>query len=136
MKSHFELTDAEYEAAFSSLLFPPNLFSHEAHLRLAYIYLRQGTLEEAIDKTRTAITRFVDHVGAEGKYNETVTVASVKLLHRMIAESSTHHFKDFIAEHPELLSDFKNIIRSYYTTHIFVNERAKREFIEPELKPL
>jgi hypothetical protein len=75
-------------------------------------------------------------VGAEGKYNETVTVASVKLLHRMIAESSTHHFKDFISEHPELLSDFKNIIRSYYTTHFFVNERAKREFIEPELKPL
>jgi hypothetical protein len=38
MEKHLELTDLEFEANFKNCSLNPDIFSHEAHLRLAWIH--------------------------------------------------------------------------------------------------
>ena len=50
-------------------------FKHQHHLTVAVSYLRELTLEHAINKMREALLRFVDHHQVDRrKYNETITV--------------------------------------------------------------
>lgn len=41
MNNHFELTDFEFEEKFEKRIFDPELFSHEAHIRLAWIQINK-----------------------------------------------------------------------------------------------
>lgn len=38
MKTHHQLNDQQFEEQFQNCTFDPTLFTHEAHLRLAWIH--------------------------------------------------------------------------------------------------
>ncbi|MEO8110092.1 MAG: hypothetical protein ABI594_08675 [Ginsengibacter sp.] len=78
MEQHFTLTDNEFEKQFQNCLLDPAIFTHEAHLRLAWIHIRKYGADIAIGNIRLQLQNFVDNLGARNKYNETVTIAAVK----------------------------------------------------------
>jgi len=135
MTSHFELSDAEFERQFRNCSLDPSLFTHEAHLRLAWIYIRQYGVDKAIEQLCDGIRRFAESIGAHTKFNTTVTVASVRAVNHFILRSGTNNFSDFIVENDVLTNDFRRLISSHYKTDIFKSERARAEFIQPELLP-
>ena len=135
MKSHFELNDTQFEQQFKSCKLDPTLFSHEAHLRLAYIHLGKYGHDQAITNVCHQLASFVTHLEATDKYNTTLTVAAVKAVYHFMQKSKANDFKGFIAEFPQLKNEFKRLMQSHYDFDIFNSQKAKKTFLEPNLLP-
>lgn len=133
MEKHFELNDLTFEQQFADCTLDPTLFSHEAHLRLAWIHLTKYGVDQAIQNICAQLKNFTAALGASDKYNETVTIAAIRAVHHFMLRSQTNHFQDFIIENPRLKTAFKQLLYTHYSTDIFTSERAKREYLEPEL---
>jgi hypothetical protein len=135
MENHFELTDSEFEQQFKSCELDPTLFSHEAHLRLAYIHIKKYGLGQAITNVCDQLAAYVTHLGATDKYNTTLTFAAVKAVYHFMQKSNANDFKGFIAEFPQLKNEFKRLMQSHYDFDIFNSQKAKKAFLEPNLLP-
>ena len=135
MENHFDLNDLEFEQQFASGVLAPKLFSHEAHLRLAWIHVTKYGIDKAIENIRIQLQNFVAVIGAADKYNETVTIAAIRAVYHFMRKSKTHNFEDFIVENHRLKFQFKELLSFHYRTNIFLSERAKKEYLEPEILP-
>lgn len=114
---------------------PPSDFTHLAHLRLAWLRLNQDQLGKAVIAVQDDILRYVEFLGVKEKYNRTLTIAAVYIVHRRMESSDAADFHSFMTSNSDLASDFKNLIMRHYKTDIFTSENAKSEFLEPELSP-
>lgn len=134
MTTHFDLTDKDFITLFRTCQLDPELFTHEAHLRLAWIYLKSDGLDRSVEELPKQFKAFVAHAGAADKYNETVTVAALKVVnHFLLSSSSDDNFRDFIANNPRLMTEFMQLLASHYSIDIFNSERARKEYVEPDL---
>ncbi|UOY07325.1 hypothetical protein L0P88_01930 [Muricauda sp. SCSIO 64092] len=135
MEKHFELSDAEFEQKFITCELNPSHFSHEAHLRLAWIHIDNYGIEQAEKNIPYQLQKFVNHVGAKGKFNMTLTLAAVKAVYHFMLKSNSNNFKDFIAEFPRLKYNFKELMGHHYGFDIYHSNLAKTAFLEPDLIP-
>jgi len=135
MEHHFELSDADFERQFSNCQLNPSIFSHEAHLRLAWIHIDKYGLEQARENIQQQLQDFVAHVGSADKYHKTLTIAAVEAVNHFMKKSKSDNFKDFIMEFPQLKSNFRELISSHYSFDIFASPEAKSEFLVPDLLP-
>ena len=135
MHSHFQLTDTQFEQQFQARTLDASLFSHEAHLRLAWIHIKKYGIEKALQNIPMQIIHFVDNLGARDKYNHTLTIAAIKTVYHFTLKSTTTTFKDFIQAFPRLTNNFKGLLACHYQFDIFNNELAKEVYIEPDLLP-
>ncbi|MEL6719014.1 MAG: hypothetical protein AAFP82_09885 [Bacteroidota bacterium] len=135
MEKHFELTNAEFEQQFASCELDPSFFSHEAHLRLAWIHIHKYGLEQAKKNIQEQLQNFVAHVGAKDKYNRTLTVAAIHAVSHFMQLSKADNFPEFIAEFPQLKSEFKALIATHYSFDVFNSAKAKTHFLVPDLMP-
>ena len=133
MKTHYELSDLQFEHSFANCTLDPTLFTHEAHLRLAWIHITKYGVNTAIANITHQLQNFVGYAGAADKYNQTVTVAAIKAVNHFVAKKKINDFLDFITEYPRLKTAFRELMWQHYTTDIFKSEEAKRVFLEPEL---
>lgn len=135
MERHFTLTDIELEKQFQSCSLDPAIFTHEAHLRLAWLYINKYGADKAIDNICCQLQNFVDSLGLKNKYNETVTIAAVKAIYHFMLKSKTDNFRDFITENSRLKYSFKELMAFHYQTDIFNSPTAKEMYLMPELLP-
>ena len=135
MRDHYQLTDKEFESQFLNCTLDSSLFNHEAHIRLAWIHILNYGVDQAILNVDEQLIKFVASLGAEDKYNKTVTVAAVKAVYHFIQKSKSNNFKDFIDEFPRLKTNFKELLSQHYSIDIFNSENAKASFLEPNLLP-
>ena len=133
MKSHFDLTNHEFVNQFKSGNLEPVLFTHEAHLRIAWIYINQWGVEKATKMVCDQVRTFVIIADAEDKYNHTLTIAAVKIIHHFIQRSDSKTFSDFLVEFPRLNTNFKELVQAHYSAGTCFSEKAKREFVAPDL---
>ncbi|MES2556314.1 MAG: hypothetical protein V4604_09205 [Bacteroidota bacterium] len=133
METHFDLTDPAFVQEFEACTFNPELFTHEAHLRLAWIHLNQYGETVAIENVSKQLLNYVGFLGAREKYNQTLTTAAVKAVFHFMNKSTSNNFKDFIAEFQRLKFNFKELMEQHYTLAIFNSEEAKHVFLEPDL---
>ena len=135
MEAHLRLGDTEFMHQFERTSLDPKVFSHEAHLRLAWIHIKHHGQEEAIAKLITQIKTFASKHGAPDKFNMTVTVAAVKAVHHFVKKSKSASFVDFILEFPRLKHHFKDLMAAHYSFEIFTSPRAKVKYLAPDLLP-
>ena len=135
VKSHYDLSNEQFERQFESRSLDASLFTHEAHLRLAYIHITNYGLKQAEKNISNQIKNYVAKLGAEDKYNETVTIAAIKAVYHFMKRSDAEIFPEFIKLHPQLIYNFKGLLMSHYTTDIFNSQLAKQQSIEAELAP-
>jgi hypothetical protein len=135
MEHHIELSDAEFSSQFELCTLDPKLFTHEAHVRLAWIHIRQSGVEKAIGIINQQLLDFVSAIGATEKYNQTLTTAAIKAVHHFMLKSQTSSFQEFIQENSRLNTQFKDLLFTHYKTNIFKSDKAKGEYLEPELLP-
>ena len=133
MQTHFDLNDPQFELAFKNASLDPQLFDHEAHLRLAWIHINNYGVNTAIENVCSQLINYTKNLGAEDKYNETVTVAAVRAVYHFMMKSKSNNFKDFIAEFPRLKNNFKELLGQHYGFDVFSNEEAKSSFLAPDL---
>ncbi len=148
MEQHRHLSDRVFLKQFADQMLPPEWFTHEAHLRLAFLHIRKLGVEKAIDTVRRQLKAYVAHLGAAEKYHETLTVAAVRAVyHFMLRENMTSPSGDFVDEptpdeflsllnrHPRLRTSFRELMFAHYKTDIFSSASAKKEYLKPELLP-
>ncbi len=135
MEHHYQLSDNEFEKSFSQKTLNPKWFSHEAHLRLAWIHIRKYGFEKATVNLCNQIEAFAQNLGANDKFNKTLTIAAVSAVYHFIKKSHVVDFQQFIKEEPRLKNQFSDLMKAHYSLDILKSERAKREFLAPDLIP-
>ncbi len=135
MKDHFQYSDDELEQLFEREELAPSLFSHEAHLRLAYIHISKYGEEQAIENITRQIKAYAEGLGVFDKYNHTVTIAAIKAVYHFMNRSDAAGFKELIAQFPRLKDNFKELLNVHYSMNIFQMESARSTYLEPDLLP-
>ena len=134
MHQHYQLTDQEFETQFESCTMNPQLFSHEAHLRLGYIHVKKYGVEKAAQNLCIQIKKFDSTFDEGTKFHVTVTVAAAKVMYHFMQRSESDNFADLVKEFPRLTKDFKQLVETHYGFDIFKDPKAKSEYIEPDLQ--
>ena len=89
-------------------------FRHREHLTVAVWYLRNSTPEQAFEKMRSGLFRFLDHHGVgRTKYKEALTLSWLKLIQSVIeqmnADLTLTEVTNIVLENlgdPRLISQF------------------------------
>jgi len=123
-------------------MLPFGQWTHRAHVKVAYLYLRRHSFEEAMGRVRAGIRAYnaANNVpeGLSSGYNETTTRAFLHIVAAVMgAYADTHPVADaegFCDMHPQLMS--KHVLRLFYSPQRRMDPRAKFEFVEPDLAPL
>ena len=126
------MNDDTFLTALEDGSLPPAAFDHAAHVRAGYLYLRRLGFLPGMAAFRAALHAFAERLGVLDKYNETVTMAFLVLIHERMADGPAADWPTFAAAHPDLF-DRKLLLR-YYRQSTLQSERARRIFIlaEPE----
>jgi hypothetical protein len=74
------MDDAEFLAAFESCELPRDDWTHTAHVRMAWLYLRRGPLDEMMSVVCQGIRRYNARQRRELAYHETITRAFLVLI--------------------------------------------------------
>ncbi|CAN5524263.1 hypothetical protein BH11BAC5_BH11BAC5_01710 [soil metagenome] len=135
METPIDLTDLELKTQFENCTLSPALFNHEAHVRLAWIHIQQYGTDQAIKNICNQLTAFTSHVGAADKYHVTLTVAAIKAVAHFMKKADGDNFNDFIHQFPRLKYNFKELMACHYQQDIFSADKARKEFVEPDLLP-
>lgn len=122
------MDDRAFVAALESCTLPSEEFDHRAHVRLAWLYLAEQPLLEALPRFIASLKRYADSLGASGKYHETITYAFIFLIHQRMAECSASTFDEFAAANPDL---FGPILQRYYPPETLASPLAKTVFVLP-----
>lgn len=132
---HWKLSDAQFEADFADGSLPLPWFTHQAHIRLAWIQIKNYGVEQATENIRKQIIQFATAAGQPNKYHETITIASILMVAHFMKGDDAANSEAFIKAHPSLQQDFKELIKSHYSQDIFSDPNARKIFIEPDLAP-
>ena len=126
------MTDDELVQAFERLTLPADAFRHVDHVRLAFVYLRRHGLIGAISRYTDGLRTFAAHHGAAERYHETVTWASVVLVHERMAERpDLDEWTAFARENPDLLRWHDGAFFDYYPAAVLDSDLARRTFVLP-----
>jgi putative AlgH/UPF0301 family transcriptional regulator len=133
MKHELNVSDRAFRAAFEECDLSPSDFDHRGHVRLAYVYLAEHDDESAAHLVRKALVDFLRYHGIDpSKYHETMTRAwLLAVRHFMESGGPTSSSAGFIEANPELLDS--RIMLSHYSADLLFSERARTEFVEPDL---
>ena len=130
---HYSLKDEDLLEVMEKAKLDPKLFSHEAHLRWGWLLLEEYGPADAVDKACEQLENYTELLGIPQKFNKTVTVAAIKAIQHFKLKSQSSEFKDFMNEFPRLKSSFKELMGFHYSLDIFNDDKARQEFIEPDL---
>ena len=78
-------------------------FNHEAHVYVAWAYLQEFELLEAIGRYRAALRRLTRQVGAEAKYHETITWFYLVSIAERLDSGGDADWPGFKRANPDLL---------------------------------
>ncbi|KAG1054528.1 hypothetical protein G6F43_003464 [Rhizopus delemar] len=112
-------------------------WTHRAHLRMAWNYIRELGPDAAGPVIKQTIqSHFKKDTRKSQAYNETITSFYIALV-----SAAVRSFKDYendffalVERYPELLDP--KTIETYYSPERLRTEKAKHEFVEPDLRPL
>jgi hypothetical protein len=136
MESH-ELSqeDRDFRSAFEACTVTPSQFTHEAHVRLAYVYLVESDVESAVRRMREALLNFLERNDIpRSKFHETITRAWVLAVRHFMDRSASTSSDDFIAKNRELLDS--KIMLTHYSASVLFSPDARSSFVEPDLDPI
>lgn len=137
------MTDAELRRMFEDRSLPLDQWTHRAHVRIAWMYIRTcADFEEACARMRSGVQRYNERnrvpESPTSGYHETTTIAFMHIIRAVDAAyceaMPTPDSEAFCHTHAQLLN--KHILRLFYSPDRRMLPQAKTHFIEPDLAPL
>lgn len=112
---------------------PDGGFHHREHVRVAWYYLQQYALPEALSRFSGALRAFAAAQGKPNLYHETITVAYILFINeRLDGAARNLPWEAFADGHPELLAWKPSLLDRYYSEGTLRSDRARRTFVLPE----
>ena len=121
---------------FEALQVEPAEFDHEAHIYVAWSYLKEFDLLASIDRYRTVLRRLTQKFGVPNKYHETITWFYMIGVSERATGDAAADWKAFKANNPEMFARSPSIIGRFYSDARLKSEEARRTFVLPDLSPL
>jgi len=90
---------------------------------------------EAEKNILAQLQKYVEFVGTKDKFNVTLTVGATRVVYHFKQKSESSNFVNFLKEFPRLKTNFKTIMGTHYGFDIYNSEKAKTEFLKPDLVP-
>lgn len=128
--------DRTFRGDFEAGRVTPSEFDHRAHVRLAYVYLTEGSVDAAAESMRNALLAFLErhHIDA-AKYHETLTRSWILAVrHFMERTPATLSADAFIAANPVLLDS--RVMLTHYSASVLFSPGARAQFVEPDLEAI
>lgn len=126
-----QMTDQAFARAFEAGDVLPAQFGHRAHLRVAWVYLREApSVAAAVDHMRSAIRRFAAAADASRKYHETLTVLWMRLLADVRSQGASGELADVLHAYPDLAD--KDLPLRFYTRERLFGDEARAGWVEPD----
>lgn len=107
-------------------------FDHEAHVYLAWLFLEEFPLTEAITRFSSALQRLTAKLGVPGKYHATITWFFLLLIAERREAAARQDWFCFRRDNADLFSTDRNIIGRYYSNDLLDSERARGTFVLPD----
>jgi hypothetical protein len=130
----FKMNDQELVNAFEAQIVPEGGFHHAQHVRVAWYYLRNRPLLEALEQFQTRLRAFAVAQGKPDLYHETITMAYVLLINERLQQDGAgeEDWEAFSARNRDLLSWKPSILQRYYRDETLWSDRARRTFVMPD----
>jgi len=127
------MNDRDFVAAVENCAIRCGDFRHADHVRLAWVYLRDKSLLEAIACFTESLRRFAVHCGAPEKYHETITWAYLLLIHeRMRRAQAPCDWEGFRTANADLFDWTPSILERYYVPQTLHSDLARQVFVLPD----
>lgn len=123
--------DLDFLKAFECCNMENYNFNHEAHVRLAWIYVRQYPLTQAIALFCDGLKRLTAATGSEGKYHETISWLYLLVIAERDARQHHDTFAGFRVDNPDLLAGGGAFLERYYAAEDLKDPFARRHFVLP-----
>jgi hypothetical protein len=126
------MSNQELIQRFESDSVPEDSFHHADHVRLAFAYLCEYPVPQALEKFASALKRFAAHRGKTQLYNETITCAYFFLIRERMARCESADWEEFARHNTDLLSWENNILGRYYCEATLKSDLARAVFLFPD----
>jgi hypothetical protein len=131
------MTDTEFLEAFETCSLPEDQWTHEAHVRMAWLYLQKIPLSDAIPVVRDGIKRYNASLMKFLAYHETITQAFLHVISQRIQHSGDREsFADFCNENQDLLDRNMTALLIYYRKETLFSQAARDVFVKPDVATL
>jgi hypothetical protein len=133
------MSDDEFLAGFEACSLTRPEWTHEAHVRMAWLYISRLPFAESLERIRSGIRQLnatfsKDDPKLSDGYHDTITVAFVRLITARVRVNET--FPAFRHRNPDLLDRTLTALFRHYTKERLYSAEARRVFIEPDLEKL
>ena len=124
------MIDEEFLAALERCELPPEGFTHAAHVRAGYLYLRANGFGFALERIRRSVRQYARHCGQPERYHETVTVAYLALIgQHLCLRGDGGGWSGFARDNPELFQS--GLLLHFYSELELNSDLARRVFLLP-----
>ncbi|MCM3902865.1 MAG: hypothetical protein ND866_14260 [Pyrinomonadaceae bacterium] len=112
-------------------------FTHRSHLTVAAYYLHCSNQDEATERMRTGLLRFLDHHGVgRAKFHETLTVFWIRTVSGFLEGlDQTLPLLEMTNAVIESLSDSR-LVFEYYSEELLRTDETRNGWVAPDLKDL
>lgn len=130
------MTEQQFYEQFENATLDATIFNHSNHIKMAWIYLHEFDLPNAMSNFANALQNFATANGATNLYHETITFAFLILINERIEKSENHqNWQEFVDNNADLFNWENNILKKYYQTETLSSEFAKKHFVFPDKLP-
>lgn len=117
-----------YVVAFENATIDADIFDHRAHLYVAWCYLKELPLEQAVPRYIQHLQTLTRRLGVPHKYHATITWAYLVVLNDLMQAGDS--FDLLLQRHPSLLDARGALLDSYDERELF-SDRAWHHFVLP-----
>ena len=126
------LTTGPDIAEFEALDFDVETFDHIAHVYVAWQYVRDLDLLEAISRYRDTLRRLTDQLGVPGKYHETLTWFYLIKIAEQATGTARTDWAVFRRSNPSLFQRSPGLVEAYYSADRLASKEARAQFMLPD----
>jgi hypothetical protein len=126
------MSNEELIRCFESDAIPGDSFHHADHVCLAFAYLCEYSVLQALEKFAGALKRFAAVRGKTQLYNETITCAYFFLIRERMARCEGTDWDEFARRNPDLLTWKGGVLSRYYREGTLQSDLARKVFVLPD----
>ncbi|NVJ98525.1 MAG: hypothetical protein HWE25_10260 [Alphaproteobacteria bacterium] len=127
------MNDDKLIAAFEDHSLTREAFTHEAHLRVGWIYISRLPLGAACDTMASELLAWDIAYGLGDRYHETVTWAFMFIIHERQLACEAKTFEEFLEANPDLLRKSPPFLADYYRDETLASDLARQKFLLPDV---
>jgi hypothetical protein len=126
--------EKDFLTQFESGTLPAEKFHHADHVRVAWLYVRNYSAMEGLQRFCSNLKQFATLNGKPGLYHETITWAYFLLIQERAKKEDQDSWEKFVQNNADLF-DYKNsVLKRYYSEDTLKSNLARSIFVFPDAR--